>query len=52
LDLDAVLGIVLVAAGVLFLSYVVFWSRRTINIIAKKRLRSIREILNELKNGR
>jgi len=51
LDFDTVVGIILTVTGIFFLTYVVIWSRRTIEIIAKKKLRSIRDILNELKNG-
>jgi hypothetical protein len=51
-DFDTTLGVTIIAGGVFFLTFVVWWSRRTIEMISKKKLRSIREILNELKNGR
>ena len=52
MDFDTTLGIIIVFGGILFLTFVVLWSRRTIETISKKKLRTIREILNELKNGR
>jgi hypothetical protein len=52
MDFDTTLGVLIVAGGIFFLTFVVLWSRRTIEMISRKRLRSIREILNELKNGR
>jgi hypothetical protein len=51
-DFDTTLGIIIVFGGIIFLTFVVIWSRRTIEMISKKKLRTIREILNELKNGR
>ncbi|UCH93115.1 MAG: hypothetical protein JSV88_22905 [Candidatus Aminicenantes bacterium] len=52
MDFDTVLGVIIIVGGIFFLTFVVLWSRRTIEMISKKRLHSIREILNELKNGR
>jgi hypothetical protein len=52
MDVDTTLGVIIISAGVFFLTFVVLWSRRTIEMISKKKLRSIREILNELKNGK
>jgi hypothetical protein len=52
MDFDTTLGIILITGGIIFLTLVVVWSRRTIETISKKKLRSIREILNEIKNGR
>jgi hypothetical protein len=52
MDFDTTLGVGIIAGGICFLTFVVWWSRRTIEMISKKKLRSIREILNELKNGR
>jgi hypothetical protein len=51
-DFETTLGIIIIVGGISFLTFVVLWSRRTIETIFKKKLRSIREILNELKNGR
>lgn len=52
MDFDTTLGIILISGGILFLTFVVLWSRKTIETISKKKLHSIREILNEIKNGR
>lgn len=52
MDFDTTLGVIIIAGGVIFLTFVVLWSRRTIEMISKKKLRSIREILTELKNGK
>jgi hypothetical protein len=52
MDFDTTLGVIIIAGGVLFLTFMVLWSRKTIEMISKKKLGSIREILNELKNGR
>lgn len=52
MDFDTTLGVIIIAGGVFFLTFVVLWSRRTIEMISKKKLRSIREILTELKNGK
>jgi hypothetical protein len=52
MDFDTTLGVIIIAGGVFFLTFMVLWSRRTIEMISKKKLRSIREILNELKNGK
>jgi len=52
MDFDTTLGIIIIFGGIFFLIFVVLWSRRTIEMISKKKLRTIRQILNELKNGR
>ena len=52
MDFDTTLGVIIIAVGIFILTFVLLWSRRTIKIISKKKLRTIREILNELKNGR
>ena len=52
MDFDTTLGIIIIFGGISFLTLVVLWSRRTIETISKKKLRTIRDILNELKNGR
>ena len=51
MDFDTTLGVIIITGGVFFLTFMVLWSRRTIEMISKKKLRSIREILTELKNG-
>ena len=52
MDFDTTLGVIIIFSGILFITFVVLWSRRTIGMISKKKLRSIREIMNELKDGR
>jgi hypothetical protein len=52
MDFDTTLGVIIITGGVFFITFVVLWSRRTIEMISKKKLRSIRDILNELKNGK
>jgi hypothetical protein len=51
-DFDTTLGVIIIFGGIFFITFVVLWSRRTIGMISKKKLRSIREILDELKNAR
>jgi hypothetical protein len=51
-DFDTTLGVIIISSGVFFITFVVLWSRKTIGMISKKKLNSIREIMNELKNGR
>jgi len=52
MDFDTALGIIIITGGIFFLTFMLLWSRRTIEMISKKKLRSIRDILNELKNGK
>jgi hypothetical protein len=52
MDRDIILGIIIIVCGLCFISYLIFWSRRTINRIANKRLSSIREIVKEFRHGR
>lgn len=52
MDRDIILGIIIIVGGLCFISYLIFWSRRTIDRIASKRLSSIREIVKEFHHGR
>ena len=52
MDFDTTLGVIIITGGIFFLTFMLLWSRRTIEMISKKKLRSIRDILNELKNGK
>ena len=52
MDRDIILGIIVIVGGLCFISYLNFWSRRTIDRIARKRLSSIREIIKEFRHGR
>lgn len=48
MDMDAVLGIIIIAGAVGLITYLTFWSKCTIERIAKKNLGSVREILKDL----
>jgi hypothetical protein len=50
MDFDTILGIVIIAGGIFFLTYMTLWSRRTIEMISKNKLRSLRDIYKGLKN--
>lgn len=42
----------MIICGLGFITYLLFWSRKTINRIAHKHLHSLRDILKELHHGR
>jgi hypothetical protein len=46
--LDIILGVFLVSAALLLVVALVLWSRRTIDEIARRRLRSAREVVKGL----
>ena len=48
MDKDIIIGVAIIILGLSFLIYLVWWSKRTIELIAKKRLASAREITKEL----
>jgi hypothetical protein len=50
-NFDIVLGLLLTALALGFITVLVLWSRRTIERIADTRLSSAREIVRELSNG-
>jgi len=52
MDNDAILGWMLVAGALSLITYLVLWSRRTINRIAERGLRSARQIVKELRGDR
>ena len=52
MDLNAVIGAAVIAAGIGFMTYLVLWSRKTIQKIAEKDLNSAREIIGDFRNGR
>ena len=52
MDMDGIFGWIIIAVALIFVTYLVVWSRTTINRIANKKLRSIREIVKDLNNGR
>jgi uncharacterized membrane protein YccC len=49
MDRDTILGCVVVVAALGLITYLVLWSRRTIDRIAKSGLRTAREIVRELR---
>ena len=52
MDGDTILGVLIITIGLGGLTYLVLWSRKTIERIAAKKLRTVREIVKELKHGR
>jgi len=51
MDFDTILGIIILTTALSLISYLTFWSKRTIERIEKKHLDSTRQILKELKDG-
>ena len=51
MDKDIIIGTTIIILGLSFLTYLVWWSKRTIELIANKRLASAREITKELKDN-
>ncbi len=52
MNLNIILGIIIIFLAYCFLLYLILWSRRTIDIISERKLNSLREILEELRHGR
>ena len=50
MDKDILIGLIMLTCAVGLLTYMTFWSRRTIERIARSHLHSVREILKQL-NG-
>lgn len=48
MERNAIIGMALIAGALLALTYLVFWSRRTIGRIARGNSRSARAILKDL----
>ncbi len=51
-DLDTVLGVVLVLAALCAIGGLVWWSRWSIDRIADRKLGSARDIIRDFSNGR
>ena len=51
MDRDSLIGCVIVVVALSAISYLVLWSRRMIDRIARKRLSSVRDILEDLHDG-
>ncbi|MBN1898433.1 MAG: hypothetical protein JW827_06620 [Spirochaetes bacterium] len=49
--MDIIIGFILIILSLVFLIYIVLWSRRTINLICDREPSSSRKIARELKNG-
>ncbi len=52
MDADGIAGWIIIAAALGFITYLLIWSHSMIERIANKKLRSIREIMKNLHNGR
>ena len=52
MDVNGIVGWIIIAIALIFITYLVIWSRKTIERIADKKFRSIREIVKDLQNGR
>lgn len=48
---DTILGLITIIVAYGFTVYLIIWSRWTIDIIARKRFSSLREIMKELRHG-
>ena len=52
MEFDVVAGVALMVAAYAFTTYLVLRSRRTITLLWRKRLGSLREIIKEIDDGR
>ena len=52
MEIDAIIGIVLLVGSVSAITVLTLWSRKRIDKIAEKKSSSAREIMQELKNGK
>ncbi len=52
MEIDFIIGWIILAIVVVFITYLVLLCRSTIKLIDEKKLRSLREIMQELHNGR
>ena len=50
MEKDAIIGSIIIGGALVFITYLTFWSRRTIERIAKKNFSSVREILKDIRN--
>jgi len=49
---DIIIGSIVVIVSLGFITYIVFWSRKTIENIRRKKLHSAREIIKEMNERR
>ncbi|UCE06406.1 MAG: hypothetical protein JSW07_23040 [bacterium] len=52
MDANLMFGIIIFCLGYGFIVYLIIWSRKTIDKIFRRRLGSLREILEALRHGR
>jgi len=52
MNVDSILGIIIITSGLCFITYITLWSRRAIKRIENETSGSLREILKELYHGR
>ena len=52
MDINIIIGIIILSLSFGFLVYLVLWSRKIIEEIAELKVESFREIISELQNGR
>jgi len=52
MDFDTAFGCLVLLVSLTVSGYLVFWSRRTIDMIHRRNLKSARQIVQELTNGR
>ena len=52
MNLNVIIGVVVIICGIGFMTYLVVWSRKTIQKITDKDLNSAREIIGDVRNGR
>jgi hypothetical protein len=52
LEVDAIIGMALLATSLTLLTFLTFWSRRTIERIAAKHLASLREVIKDFERER
>ena len=52
MDANIILGIIILCLAYGFILYLIIWSRKTIEMIEKGNLSSLREILEELRHGK
>ncbi|MGA1839977.1 MAG: hypothetical protein ACMUIU_05055 [bacterium] len=51
MEKNVILGTIITGAALGFITYITFWSKKTIERIAKKNLGSVREILKDIQDG-
>ncbi|MBT4484600.1 MAG: hypothetical protein HOC71_13095 [Candidatus Latescibacteria bacterium] len=52
MEIDLIVGSIIIVFALGFIMYLTLWSRKTIELIAEKKLHSIREILEKLHERR